>query len=79
METKTWGKMGRDILTLYFSLLLDIKVFRKLQWNLMLAWKIYIKREFILYTGYKTMSPETMNGNNKTRTEGTAPGILRNS
>lgn len=43
----------------------------------MLAWKIYMKNEFILYTGYKIMGPEAMNGNNKIRTEGTALGILR--
>ena len=36
-----------------------------------------MKREFILCTGHEMMGQEAMNGNNKTRIVGTAPGILR--
>lgn len=77
MEIKRWEKMGRDILTLHSSLLLDANIFRKFQWHSRLAWEIYMKSKFILYTGHKIKGQKAMNGNSKIWTGGTAPEILR--
>lgn len=77
VEIKRWEKVGRDILTLYSSLLLDANIFRKFQWHSKLAWEIYMKSKFILYTGHKIKGQKAMNGNNKIWTGGTAPETLR--